>query len=573
MPIYHQTEGARTGGTGTRVVSGFPNVNTIRTTVAIAGLAVGDVVEVFNNTSGNNGFYTVQAFSGLDISVQPALISGIPGGGGSASRRVRTNVRHGAVAVSSYFIDSYGATVVSAAAGAFLTSGVQVNDRAVIQSAASGQNGAWYVDRVLEGALVVRALDGTPALVSGVGSGTVEVRAGVHNFELLSGNTPASWNFLASGAVASGNTAGGLFGAGPASRFINIMVAAAFSSGIRNQVGLLGVGTVTLRPGSGTSIAWDSADEVVVNQRASPFSLDAVGITVAAAGSPGQCFLTLGDGHVGNDRFAALNGCAWFGISPPTSLCTLKMRGSYWDLGNGSNAVTAGTSGSAVASIIRPRLDTSTGLFESFVVYGESGAPGIVAFGAADMANALVAQQTLAGAITAFNTRIEGFLFSESAVVLPLALILASGFVFANPRQDYDLADLFTHAGTGTSEKRYAFNPRFVERDTVTDQPAVISGLTVVVHEENETTADTLVVFSGQTGADGRLNAGSGLELRRQSGRLVAGVDTFTDYTHRLVVEGLDYLTANQKIQLREFTDVDFPVSVRRAMFEGEYTR
>lgn len=138
-----------------------------------------------------------------------------------------------------------------------------------------------------------------------------------------------------------------------------------------------------------------------------------------------------------------------------------------------------------------------------------------------------------------------------------------------DPQEDYPLADLFTAFLTNDRGfKDYTFNPRFVRFLPGTKASSPIQGANVRISQVNETTLAETLVGSFTSDANGRINSGNGVILRR--GQMApAGVTTTFRHRIRIAANGFD--PRDFVVIMRERVDQDFALAPSDFRGEEEY--
>lgn len=582
---YQQNEGSRTTQ---RAISGIA-AGVVTVATALTSPLVGDVCEILSSTTGANNApsYTLVAISGagpFNYELRPAPLN--QGASGNLVRLNRATARTlGATAVTSVTVLSSGLAVLRVVGANFVTNGVQPSDRIPLSgSSVAANNGAWIVVEVLdEEQLLVTAPDGGTGMTSeAVGTGSISARHGIYTFSVLD-EAALSWQrFLDVGVPLSGPSGGAPnFGPSPVSLLVRKSLVGGrntVASDTRTLFRLYGVATVTIdQSGLGTPSAWASLNELVVNMRNASAGTGGQ-ITTARITSTGSW----GDGNVleftlgsqPGDRYSAADGSVWCGVdfvgqggfnTSPQRL-RLSLFGSTLD--NVTAIVPLGPGGDVGASIVRPTFQANTGVVESVVAYGIGG---MVGQASGDQDNVLIASATSGVSFAQAGTVVEGLLLSDQ-VVQPWLNNFSLGLVILlNPRQDLDLAAHTLNIGAGaTVEKRYMFNPTFAQFVAPFAPPLPASGLQVVINEINETTAAVTAIFTGTTNAQGKLNAGAGVELRRQ---LLDSSNVSTLFSHHIEVQGPGYRLVSQLFQLRAPADNTLTIPRIIPDYEGELSR
>lgn len=575
---YRQNEGSRTTS---RAISGIAGgVVTVGTALTTA--LVGDVAEIFSSSTGANNStgYTIVAISGTTYTLRPAPLN--QGASGSLVRLNRSTARTlGATAVTSVTVLGSGLAVIRVVGANFVTNGVQPSDRVPLSgSSISAHNGAWIVVSVLnEDEILVTAPDGGTGMTGeAVGTGTISARHGLYTMSITA-EAALSWQRLLDVGVPENGPSGGapFFAPSPISVLIRKELVGGFNTtgfNTRTLFRMYGLGTISIdQSGLGTPSTWNSQNEIAINAR------NALPGSGGALLSTRFAFLNTGSWGVGNtlnfflgsqpgNRFSAADGSCWLGFFTASAqfnagVAHFHVFGSTMD--HVDNITILGD-GDVAASIIRPVLQAWAGLVESVVAYGREGFAGN---GAGDQNNILVASQALGSSVSGTGTVITGLLLSDQVLSPHLNNISGGLVTVLNPREDYDLALIARNLTAGSVvEKQYTFNPTFAAQDSLLPTP--INGLTVTVEELNDALPIPVLVFSGTTNAQGRLNGGLGLQLRRQ---LLNNGNVVSSYSHRLTIQGAGFRLVRLLFQL--VARAENTVTIPRILpdYEGELSR
>jgi len=575
---FRQAEGARTT---TRAIQSIGASGFMVVTTGLVTPRIGDIVEIFSGISGNNGFFTIYALSGTtDQWLRP--FPNTQGVGGSAARLNRQDARTiGATAVTSVVALS-GATnlaVVQVSGANFLTNEINRNDRVALSGATiSGNNGGWYVQDVLaEDLLVLRPPDRGAGLASQFpGTGNIEVRRGLHLFSVtLSGNEAFRWSALNVSGLLPASGASLFQGSGELRDYIKQRSVGANTAAPRRLVALEGTSNIQFLCSGLSGLSFESQDEIVclIRDTLSPSTggnMTRTALNFNSAGNPASPVrVNLGTNPFG-DRYSVVSGSVWVGIQIPANQigapALFSLFGSYFD--SVSDVLfNMGSTTSGVGSVFRPSLTTQTGsLLESMIVYGTVG---LNPQGAADLANVLVGSNTTTGGISTAGATMTGLILASGVLQPMTGTTFATGIAYVvDPRIDFDLSIYFFNLFSGTMEKLYTFNPRFVSLDSPSAAGQPISGLYAELYEVDEFSLAQTLVASGFTGSDGRLNGGAGHLLRRQE--LDAG-EVSNLFFHRLVLQGGGFRLINQAFQLAARAVADITVARIAPDYEGEY--
>jgi hypothetical protein len=540
---FRQAEGTRTTTRNiVTIVAGVLTPNLDLTTAR-----VGDIVELFGATvvaAGNAGFYTITAITvnaGADnYTLRPAPNN--MGAAATACARLNraTEYAIAAAATTSIAVLTGGLALVQVTGANFRTLDVRPNDRmTMIGNAIAANNGAWGVQEVVsDDFLVVRPPDGNAAATmaaEAVGTGAITIRMGVHVIAVTDEATLTLDTILSIGVPLNGPSGGAPFfgsgdirdyfrrrpvGSGGALYPRQMCVMEGLGSWAWNQAGLGGGSTFTFE----NDIFIDGKSDV--SGAGVVLGTPQWNKTGTWAGS-----LTITLGSTTGDPNAADEGCVLVGIrSGPTLQVRGFAYGSYSDgtSGLGFNA----NDGTVVGSVVRGSIGLGSGTggtIESVAVYGDQpvlvgGTPGIN--------NLLITSS--AGSIGVTNPATFGGLLISSDIAFPAFIYSyntdTTPMVVLDPREDYDITSIIDFTFTNRfAEKRYTFNPRFV---LPTVPPTPVDALAVVITEINEDDFSEIEVFNDVTDIDGRLNAGAGVVLRRQSSTGTTPVGT--NFTHRM---------------------------------------
>jgi hypothetical protein len=551
--LYHQFEGARATGTGQRAITAT-TANTITTSAAIVGLAVGDVVEAFGTpTAGaNDGFYDTLAIAGAVITVTPALA--VQGAGGTAARLVQLATKVASGAVTTF----EAGNVIHRVGALFETLKVRPGDRAVVRLSTSNTR-SWFVQRVIsEDRIEVRPLDGGPALVvEAVGTSVLIVREGGHRVRMID-ETTTSGDLIRSGGVSQVNSSGGQMGSGPIARLLEkfTTVGGGTPGGLAALFLLFGIHEISIEQTGATSTTWQSNNEIWVSMRSTTFAQvalrsigDVAGLSVITLGlRPG-------------DRYSSRNGSVWIGIQPNDAdigagRLAVSVRGSWFQTSTFRQVA------DCMSSIIRAGLNPfGGGDIESVVNY--TTVTTLVALGVPTTSeNLLVGQLGTAQGVIVGDQVFEGLLLTADVTIVPLRTLSGNTIEIRNPRAMYaieQLVDVNTGGVTGTGIITFTYNPRFVSANPGLLTPQPVAGLTVRIWEINEATdVETEVAGSPFTSeASGRINGGAGVILRADS--MTSPATVGTDFSARLEVTGPG-VNMGGKFGLRAKHDFDIVV-------------
>jgi hypothetical protein len=582
---FRQGEGSRTASQPA-IVSIVAGVLTV--TADLTTALVGDIIELFG-TGGNDGFYSASA---IDTVPTPDtyLLRPAPADQGAVGNAARLNraaaYTFTASAITSVtaipgtalaVIEVAGATFMSQAVGGVI---MDLSDRLVVTGSTTlANNGAWYVQEILSNTRVIaRPPDGGVGMATQAASGTLTARRGVHVAFQIDEATLTWQRYLDVATPIAAPTPGTFFGSGAISDYIRKR-RADVAGVTRTLYTIHGLTNIYVeQAGLVGDAAWTSGNETVfVARRAATAGTGGdlgsgpVNIRpLTGAGWTGSLNFRLGL-RLGN-RFSAQNCSAWVGVDPgqlnstPFNLARLRAYGSLWDTRNPAGLLGGPFADEFIASIIREGLTLkgAGGLVESTAVVGGIGY--LILTGSADMANLLLCQNTTAAAAVVSVGTLAGLRKSD-LVVSPLLTIISGLFIFLNPGEDYDITTLgINSGGAATCEKQYTFNPRFVSLDAPDATPIEISGFTVTIYENNGVAWTQ--VFTGVTDVNGFLNAGVGVNLRRQHR---ASSNAVTNFTHRFVGEGGGFRLHNDPFVMSEPVGSDLPVDRISPPYEGEF--
>ena len=453
-------------------------------------------------------------------------------------------------------------------ANLFGTGLVQKNDRCYVIGSTSN-DGAWWVDSVVDANnLIVRPLNGQPALVSEAvpGGTTIQVVQGCHELEILDEAAADLLQAWINNAV-DPNFGSGV--GGPGGDFIEYLWTGNFFGSPHARYAFLeGIGVVRIQQSGATATTLDLSDHSVISkQMAGDFCVfQSLGATALVS------TIRLGRSQ-GTDRYGVSHSTALYGFvfgedfdSQWASTKTRLKIESYGSLWRGR---TSGRDTHPPGTIMRGSIFAgsqqvkSTAEIESHVEWTTNF--GLIWGGAPDAANILFGDSNNLGGSFDPGVVIEGLLKSD-AVASPMLTIFTGDVTLLNSREDYGLTGLIQGAA---AKVRYTWNPRFVERDAAGVTGSPIGGLIVRVFDVRESTGGesqpygaSFTTISGG-GSAGRINGGAGLDLLRED--LTAGF-----YSQRITVEGAGYRAINMVITMRSKLDVDVPVDFLRPDLEEE---
>lgn len=553
MPaFFRQAEGSRTT---TRTINAANSGNNlIVVNVALTTPTIGDIVEGFSSASGNNCFWTLVNTSGtLGYYVRPKPVHQLTANG-SIARLNRANVVPiSATAISGVTplsgTDNLAAIWVPGAL--FITNGVWRNDRAIVSgTTTSGNMGGWPIAEVLsEDMIVVRPPDrgvGMSAATDGiltVRQGFVHVAtSGIVSDEVL------GWGptFSLSGNLPLPGPNGDYQGAGNLRDYIR---ARPFQQdeAARTLVLIEGVAGIVLSGISGLSgLTWPHLDHIVISHRTALSGNTTGNLTHFTLTQPGAATAPLtpirmdfGQNTFG-DRFTCEQpsvaiGLNWTSLDANAAFWVNSFFGSYVDRTTPINVFRLSSGTSGVGSIFRAGFQPRTGaMAESCVGIGDGGA-GYSPLGIADAKNILLAKGTQNPNVSNAGTILEGLILASGFTAL-ITTTFSSGdpMMILDPRVDFDISVYCANLLTGTTEKRFTFNPALVSSDDTPDTTP-ISGGYVEIFEVNTATKAETQVFSGFTDIGGRINGGSGYRMRRQ---FLDADEVLTNFSHRMTFQG-----------------------------------
>lgn len=485
---------------------------------------VGAVFELTGTTgtAANNVVgYTCTAFNAgtNQLTLRPAPVDDASGTG-SVVMKNRTNAKGDADGLTSVIALGENLSLLEVAgngvdgsAATFITDGVVNGDYLqVTGDSVAANNGLWIVHGfpLSETRVVVRSPNsGGAGLTADASSdGVVAVRHGGAAF-FVTGE--ANWGLtdLAAATPVAG-PGGSSMGSGSARDHVQLIPGLGGST----VVLLHGVGSITVN-GSGADSAFLSTNETIVGIRtANP------GVSVSGD-IPNQSvgFVVLGSdlahftlGEKNGNEFSASAGSVMVGLiqGGGSSLARWRFYGSYFHHLVQQNIFQEGIE--VVASIVRRDNILGTGgghVVRSGIFYGTSA---LLVLGALDAKNLIVPSQTALAGLTAAVT-IEGLLISDETAGPWTA---TAAVTILNPQEDYDITTHPAFGGGANFTKKYAFNRRFIA--SANDAPpAAVAGYPVQIFEIKDVDDLTTLVFTGTTDANGMLNAGDGVDLRRQN--------------------------------------------------------
>jgi hypothetical protein len=499
----------------------------------------------------------------------------------------------------------------------FVTNDVQRNDRVVVRETFYPLNmRSYFVDEVVnEHELKVRPLNSSPAIrTESNPGGEVIVRQGGH-FLYFEDEFYPSWTLGATAKVSN------KFGSGFYEDFITLKTLPRGQKEILTEgLHVANVNLTGTRP-----CEWISEGEGVSNLNlargpsdydqgtADPVALPRGVIRIG--GEEGTAVLAVGSelrlGKAGADNVGASKGSQWFGWWParlhttanPIQFSSLRQKvyGSLVDIGDEilvtfNNADYRGAMLRARVVQFSGPLGASGGSFNA-VTYnppfgltleeGSRGVPALAVGGSGGIFQNLVSQyqdldSLIVLAAPAGEEAVIGGLLLSDSVDPPSGAAFshsttAGDVIIFDPQEDYDLSRLFESPPIPTAPpdskdiKRYTWNPRFVEADTLSSAtPKVISNLYVEVKKVLGTSQTK--VFGGITNSDGKINSGLGITVDVDQ-ILNEGASEFTrsNFTHRVTVQGAGFQIIDQLIDVTSKTITDFPVYRARPDYEGEF--
>lgn len=573
------------------ITAGFNGTDQVTLSAGVTGGAVGDLLQVRGAASGNNQYVIVESISATVKRLQPTPPN--LGGPGAATAQGIDRLLAGGgneAKVASRAVTAYPATNQIQSTGAlFVTNGVRPNDQVILGpgGAASVNEGTHVVASVIdENNITVRT--NTLGLAAPTGDTVIVVRA--NNVIVIEDEAAATMAAILAGLTfvqpAWGVAADyvgtlGVLGAGTA-------------AGVGEAYTLDGVLEFRLVSTTGVTVTvLNIVNECWINLRMG----SAVGGTIAntvffngevisgSVASPMQVRMgtRVGDGLSGRD------GALLFGVSPGIGSginrfgadeFNVLMRASATKvrrfgantilaLDGASELLTSQHEGTALGWPVNP--SGAALVLDSFNTTSEQ-AFSIIGSGAG-MANLTLDSELGAFIVSAPDALITGLLKSDGVPAPAYLLFSSPDVIFLDPRADYPLGDMagefFPGFGGGGHRKNYSWNPRFVSRDSTGGTGIPIQNLRVSISEVNETTQVETPISGSPftTDANGRLNAGAGLQLSRQRFESSA-VQTFS---HRIEAEGPGFRRLDQVIQVTSPDDGDIAVDYLQPDFEGEF--
>lgn len=131
-----------------------------------------------------------------------------------------------------------------------------------------------------------------------------------------------------------------------------------------------------------------------------------------------------------------------------------------------------------------------------------------------------------------------------------------------DPQEDYAVTDLITpFIANDAGYKDYTFNPRFVRFLPSTKGSSPVQNATMRLWQIRE--SDLLETFIGTfvSDANGRINAGAGVQVRRAENVHTGGAPVTRTYRHRLVVAANGFDPREFVLIVRDKVDQDFALS------------
>ncbi len=548
--------------------------------------AVGCVLEVRGEGVGFDGFYTVVTVpSATQVTTDPAIgFKATPVGNVYCS--VPGNVKQAATAITAY----PGAGQVTCGGATFITNRCQKNDRVVVTGAPTNDR-SFFIDSVdSETQLTVRPLNGSAGMIAEAFAGTVEVRQGGHHVHILDEAAPTM-------AGVYGGAVDAAFGSGVVTDFIETypIIGDDYVAWIFE-----GIGAVIFEQTGATLSDFVSTKELVVNRNRTEgmMSLWSWGATA------GISTVTLG-AQPAIDDYAANSGSFWFGLStnitqnstPREETWTRLLYKLY-----GSALISGG------AYIALPRdseyhvsLQAGAGITLPSMFRGPGGkVSGSSAYGAwafSTLDTGLEAEQLIGADSTGSSfisggigeVTIEGYRKSSAVSTPAFNIGAASTLIVLNPQEDYGYAEMFVTSGVlSRGDVRFTWNPTFIKN--IVDEWAYgtspIENLEVHIYERDEDNHGFYVMHAGYTfveheiagspfttDANGQLNAGAGVDLRRHttwSGLSGVGWSIFStqNVIHRITVDGASWRHLEQLLLMSERRDTEVAVDPAGTDFE-----
>ncbi len=529
-------------------------------------LAVGDTFR--RKTGPAAGSYIVTNVAGAVVSAEPAA-PGADTGGNCQRVNPRNAIKQGALPITS--VSVHPTNQLTVATANFVAARVQRGDRAVITGSTgphhngTGNNGAFFVERVVSPtSLIVKAVGGLTGLNAPAALGSVEIRQGGHALDITINADPdtVSWESIVSNATT--DNAG-------------MTIAEAFDSQVSANghrfVFLRGITIIRLLTTmSNPTYTWASISEIIVANN----SHDGTKINASGFGSSTVGALVLG--QAGASRYDARNGSAWIGFSlihATNQGLSVKLYASYWDtVMTGISNITLAFD--VLSSFLRggyflfnaSTLPTNSARLESTTIVPYASGQAIVSpsTNEQDMAGILISEG-IAGAITpGSNVTISGVRIGDE--VGPFDIVLGQ-LDLKNHEGNRSLDQLFSIPIVINSRGTvwYTWNPRFVEQSVSVAIP--VQGAWARVFEIDETTKVQTIVFTGMSGADGRLASGAGVDLRIRERLAISSPIVDTEYSHRFVVLARGFESFERTVKLRRRFDADFPLQRMAINYEG----
>lgn len=457
------------------------------------------------------------------------------------------------------YINDAGRGLLFAAAATFLTGGPQPTQRGDQVVVSAGANaGTYQVFQPISDTMLVVDL---PWPAPGVAPAGETVTVTRQTWALtITDEATTSWATILANAP-------------------NVVRALRVGGGHHKTVYLSQLTTIRIVQTGATTTLWTSENEVVLPDNDQVEMAD-FNLGTGSAGG----FTDLVIGRRGTDDRSPSRGSFWMGFAPSGEAGhSIAMHGS-WVVKQPAVQRNMGISPEVNLSIVEggwffPQTAAGGGFWRGGIYINTS-------FGLASLATPeLLEDLSLAFGTAAVLTfigssgslvPISDFFLGDDYGTAGVAYTGVGSFVeFRDPKEDYPLSRLVSAAAiAGEYEKRYTWNPRFVERNEVGLAGSPLQGLTVEIFDINETTSVETPISGSpfMTDAGGRINT-SGVVLLRER-QTALGVGTGDLYSQRVRVSGPRTRYTNEITTASSpVFDVDVPVDLSNTDFEGEVSR
>jgi hypothetical protein len=492
---------------------------------------------------------------------------------------------------------------VECSGATFLSEGIALGDRCAIFDEVNtpSNNGGWCVRAVIDDThLLVTSPDGGTTLTTDAApvDGFVNVRHGVFVVDVID-EAAITWTGIV-GATALAGPSTNNFGPADFSD-IAYWFDSARDKIIMPSITIIEITTDGLTPqatfDSGrTSVIAGSVNVPNSNNRggAGGEVANANDTDIRHSGSGPGVLTTIG--RQSGDRYSADFGAAWLQSRPPSNPQGVapdagvenEVFGSFID-GRASNVSLHTATGSVITPVVT--IADAAGPIESCNFYGTatvSSAAALFSMGTSNMENILISDK---GNISNFPAGTAGAIVGGLLISDQVGTTLSSRWhnldagvsYFDDPRTDIDLSSNGvpnTGPVSGHWTKRYTFNPRFVSGTNPDREPAPVEGARVRIWEVDDGTGVSAspgtqtFVFEGDTDANGQLNSGAGVKVRRQntnSGFATPTVTTEFRWDTRIIVEAEGYRLVDEVLEVTAKRTDDFPLLQIAPDWEGEF--